>query len=256
MSVWALPRLVVGHRGGRGEGWPPENTLAAFDKARAAGARAVELDVRTCAGGEVVVFHDATLERLTVTRDKRRVAEVPFAELAGLELGGGTTIPSLADVLAWARDHDVAVNVELKHDVPSRLGLVRGAMRAWRSQPADVLWSSFDPVLLAMATAQARSSRRAFLTESRSLWTQVLDPLIRPPLVSAIHLDAMQARAGIDAFLKRGLRVGVWTINDTKEAIDLFDRGVGSVITDAPDRVLAALGGDQSGNAGLRFIRS
>jgi glycerophosphoryl diester phosphodiesterase len=41
--------------------------------------------------------------------------------------------------------------------------------------------------------------------------------------------------------LKRGLRVGVWTINDAKEAIDLFDRGVGSVITDAPDRVLAAM---------------
>jgi len=243
VSVWTLPRLVVGHRGGRGEGWPPENTLAAFDKARAAGARAVELDVRTCGGDVVVVFHDATLERLTVSGDKRRVADVPFAELAGLELHGGATIPTLADVLAWARARDVAVNVELKHDVPSRIDLVREAMKVWRAQPADVLWSSFDPILLAMTTALSASSRRAFLTESRSPWAQALDGLVRPPLVSAIHLDAKQARAGVDAFLKRGLRVGVWTINDTKVAIDLFDRGVSSVITDAPDRVLAALGG-------------
>jgi glycerophosphoryl diester phosphodiesterase len=241
VSVWTLPRLVVGHRGGRGEGWPPENTIAAFDKARAAGARAVELDVRTCAGGVVVVFHDSTLERLTVTSDKRRVADVPFAELERLELGGGATIPTLADVLAWSRERDVAVNVELKHDVPSRLDLVRGAMRAWRTHPADVLWSSFDPLLLAMTTALSGSSRRAFLTESRSRWIQALDGLVRPPLVSAIHIDEKQARAGVEAFLKRGLRVGVWTINDAKEAIDLFDRGVGSVITDAPDRVLAAM---------------
>ncbi len=242
MSVWTLPRLVVGHRGGRGDGWPPENTLSAFEKARAAGARAIELDVRTCAGGEVVVFHDATLERLTVSGDRRRVADVPFAELERLALGGGATIPALADVLGWARDHDVAVNVELKHDVPSRFDLVRGSMKAWRARRADVLWSSFDPLLLAMVTALSPSSRRALLTQSGSPWTRALDGLVRPPIVSALHLDGEQARTGVEAFLKRGLRVGVWTINDAKEAIDLFDRGVGSVITDVPDRVLAALG--------------
>jgi glycerophosphoryl diester phosphodiesterase len=241
LSVWTLPRLVVGHRGGRGDGWPPENTLAAFEMARAAGARAIELDVRTCAGGEVVVFHDETLERLTLSGDRRRVADVPFAELARLELGRGAAIPVLADVLAWARDRHVGVNVELKHDVPSRFDLVRGAMKAWRAHPADVLWSSFDPVLLAMTTALSASTRRALLTQSGSVWRRGLDGLVRPPLVSAIHLDAEQARTGVEKHLQHGLRVGVWTINDAREAIDLFDRGVGSVITDAPDRVLAAL---------------
>jgi glycerophosphoryl diester phosphodiesterase len=237
-----LPALVVGHRGGRGAGWPPENTIAAFEKARIAGARAVELDVRPCAGGQVVVFHDATLERMTVSADKRAVSDVSFAELARLDLGGGASIPALADVLEWARSHDVGVNVELKRDVPSRIDLVRETMKVFRAHPADVLWSSFDPMLLALVAGLKVSSPRALLTESGlPVWALALERLVRPPLVSAIHLDAQQAHTSISACLKRGLRVGVWTINDAEEAIALFDRGARTVITDAPDRVLAAL---------------
>jgi glycerophosphoryl diester phosphodiesterase len=242
LSVWTLPVLVVGHRGGRGTGWPPENTVAAFEKARVAGARAVELDVRTCASGQVVVFHDATLERMTVSGDKRRVSDVSFTELAKFDLGGGATIPALADVLEWARSCGVGVNVELKRDVPSRIDLLRETMNVFRAHPADVLWSSFDPMLLAGVAWLKVSSPRALLTESGlPVWALALERIVRPPLVSAIHLDAQQARASISGCLKRGLRVGVWTINDVDEAIALFDRGVRTVITDAPDRVLAAL---------------
>jgi glycerophosphoryl diester phosphodiesterase len=242
LSVWTLSPLVVGHRGGRGDGWPPENTIAAFEKARSSGARAVELDVRTCAGGDVVVFHDATLERLTASRDRRRVADVPRVELERLDLGDGAAVPTLADVLAWAHASDMAVNVELKHDVPSRSDLVGRALDVWRARSADVIWSSFDPVLLAMMTARHPSSRRALLTQSgRPAWAEALDGLVRPPLVSAVHLDAQQARAGVLGYLKRGLRVGGWTINDARDAIDFFGRGVQTVITDAPDRIVAAL---------------
>lgn len=242
MSVWTLPLLVVGHRGGRGSAWPPENTIAAFEKARLAGARAVELDARTCADGQVVVFHDATLERMTADRDKRPVSDVPFAELERLDLGRGATIPSLAAVLDWARGHDMGVNVELKRDVCSRIALVREVTKVFHAHPADVLWSSFDPMLLGVLAALDVSYRRALLVESgRPAWARGLEGLVRPPLVSAIHLDAERARTSISACLNRGLRVGVWTINEPGEAIALIERGARTVITDAPDRVIAAL---------------
>src|ERR1700744_3127380 len=99
MSAWWTAPLVVGHRGGRGPGWPPENTLPAFDQARRQGARAIELDVRTCAGGTVVVFHDDTLARMTQERDARRVADVAADDLLDVDLGGAT-IPTLDEVLA------------------------------------------------------------------------------------------------------------------------------------------------------------
>ena len=51
--------FVLGHRGARHAA--PENTLKAFDMAAAEGADGVELDVRLCQSGEVIVLHDPTL---------------------------------------------------------------------------------------------------------------------------------------------------------------------------------------------------
>jgi glycerophosphoryl diester phosphodiesterase len=241
LTAWAQAPLVVGHRGGRGAGWPAENTAGAFERARAEGARAIELDVRTCSGGEVVVFHDATLERMTGGRDGRRIEELSVEDLRQVDLGGGATVPTLASVLGWARLHAIAVNVELKHDVPSRIGLARGTLRAVRALGADVLLSSFDPSLLALAAALAPSVPRALLTQSeqpRALgavqWAS------RPPLVKALHLERTQADA-IAGAVERGLRVGVWTVNDPDEARELVRLGAASIITDAPGPMREAL---------------
>ncbi len=188
-SAWTSSPLVVGHRGGRGEGWPPENTLASFGQARTQGARAIELDVRTCAGGGVVVFHDDTLARMTHGRDPRRVSDVPEEELVGIDLGGGATIPSLRAVLAWARREGVAVNVEMKHDVPRRRSFARDTVATVVASGADVLLSSFDPLLLALAAAYAPSAARALLTQTRQQrWASTLQEVVRPPLaVRASH---------------------------------------------------------------------
>jgi glycerophosphoryl diester phosphodiesterase len=222
VSVWEEAGvLVVGHRGGRGEGWPAENTIPAFEQARSQGARAIELDVRTCGTGEVVVHHDPTP-----------------ASLAAL---AGRGVPTLSEVLEWAQSHDVAVNVEMKHDVPSRLALVDRVRRALRGTRADVLLSSFDPVLLAAAAAAMPRTRRALLTarDERPIVPSFIAAL---PYVQALHLERTQtAPAAVARYRRRGLRIGVWTVNDPREASDLAALGVETVITDAPGAVLAAL---------------
>lgn len=193
--------------------------MAAFERARAEGARAVELDVRTHAG-ELIVLHDAP---------------------DGAALPPG--VPTLAEVLAWARDADVSVNVEMKHDVPSRPALARATVRVVRESRADVLLSSFDPPLLALAAALDRGIPRALLVHAEqgraATWLQ---ERARPPLFQALHLERTQtAPAAVARYLRRGLRVGVWTVNDVREALDLDALGVASIITDAPGEVLAAL---------------
>jgi glycerophosphoryl diester phosphodiesterase len=242
MSAWWTSPLIVGHRGGRGAGWPPENTLAAFEQARGQGATAIELDVRTGAGGTVVVFHDATLARMTGERDPRRVSEVPESELLGIDLGGAT-IPTLAAVLAWARASNVAVNVEMKHGVPRRRTLVRATLDAVRTSGADVLLSSFDPSLLSLAAALAPSVPRAFLTEAEQpAWAKALQEAARPPFVQVLHLERTAATADLVArYRRRGLRVGAWTVNDPAEARELIRFGVASIITDHPGELLGAL---------------
>ncbi len=221
MSIWRQSPLVVGHRGGRGEGWPLENTLDAFEQARAHGARAIELDVRTFEG-RVIVQHDTPGRGATL--DPR--------------------VPDLRAVLDWARGHDVAVNVEMKHDVASRAELASKTVDIVRASRADVLLSSFDPALLVMAAARAAAVPRALLAHAaQPRWASVVQEGLRPPLVEAIHLERTQTDPRlVRRYLRRGLRVGVWTVNDPREAADLVSLGVASVITDAPGVILAVLG--------------
>lgn len=221
-SVWGRSPLVVGHRGGRGEGWPRENTLAAFERARAEGATAIELDVRTHEG-EVIVHHDPT--------------RAPLRELR-------PEVPTLGEVLAWAREQDVAVNVEMKHDVPNRWALARATARIVLASGADVLFSSFDPALLVLAAGLAPRVERALLVHAgQERWADAVMERARPPFVHAIHLERTQTDPrDVARYRSRGLRVGVWTVNDPAEARDLAAVGVASIITDAPGAVLAALG--------------
>jgi glycerophosphoryl diester phosphodiesterase len=243
VSVWATSPLVVGHRGGRGEGWPAENTLEAFEMAHAQGARAIELDVRACADGAAIVFHDETLARMTSGRRDDRVRDLRWGELRGIDLGRGARAPSLAEALAWARDRDVAVNVELKHDVPDRLALARAAASAILARGADVLLSSFDPLLLAMVGAAAPRIPRALLVHAgQPLWASALQEAARPWLARSLHLEHAQAAPRrIARYLRRGLRLGVWTVNEPRDAAELVREGVATIITDAPGAVLGAL---------------
>jgi glycerophosphoryl diester phosphodiesterase len=243
VSLWARSPLVVGHRGGRGDGWPPENTLRAFERAYEQGARAIELDVRTCAGGEVVVFHDETLERVTQGRDRRRVRDLTWEHLAAVDLRDSATIPTLVAALAWARTRGVAVNVEMKHDVPHRSSLARATLADIRASGADVLLSSFDPFLLAMAAVSGLAVPRALLTHARQRRTaDALQELARPPVVRALHVERAQATAeALARYRRRGLRIGVWTVNDPDEARQLVRLGAATIISDRPGDILRAL---------------
>ena len=108
---------ILGHRGASRDA--PENTLAAFELALAQGADGVELDARLCGSGEVVVFHDQRLERLTGATGK--VADTPWSALKALEVRAGPPgsapgrIPLLAEVLAGL-PRTALINVELKSE--------------------------------------------------------------------------------------------------------------------------------------------
>jgi glycerophosphoryl diester phosphodiesterase len=246
MSAWETAPLVVGHRGGRGAGWPPENTIEAFEHARGQGAVAVELDVRASADGQAIVFHDPTLARLTGGRDARHVEGLAASELRAVDLdrgAAGARIPSLADALAWARDRGVAVNVELKYDVPRLGDVARAATRAVRDTGADVLFSSFDPRLLAWVAVLAPRVPRAYLTHAgQRRWADAAREVLRPPVVRALHLEEREASPeALERYRRRGFRVGVWTVNDPVAARRLAAGGVGSIITDSPGTILQAL---------------
>jgi glycerophosphoryl diester phosphodiesterase len=236
--------LVIGHRGVRRAG-VVENTLDAFEAAIRDGAEAVELDARVCASGELVVLHDPTLARVTGGADDRAAADLPLIEISRVDLPGGARVPSLAEVLAFARGRGLPVNVELKHDVPSRAASIRAAARllgGW-DRAHGILVSSFDPAILAGLRLLAPRLPRALLVH-RSRWEDVAAAAARTALFDAVHVERVLTRPDlVRALLARGLVVNVWTVNDPAEARDLAALGVHGLITDDPAEVRAALDG-------------
>lgn len=98
------------HRGLHGDG-VPENSLLSFELAAAAGY-GIELDIQLSKDGEVVVFHDGTLQRMTGVDGK--VCDFTLDELSGLRLAGtDERIPTLKEVLALV-DGRVPMLIELK----------------------------------------------------------------------------------------------------------------------------------------------
>ncbi len=115
--------LNVAHRGA--SAYAPENTLEAFELAIAQGADVIELDVRLTRDGELVVMHDAFVERTTNGRGEVRL--MTLDEILVLDAGywfgetwRGTRVPTLREVLERLADRAL-VDVELKDGVSLEL---------------------------------------------------------------------------------------------------------------------------------------
>ena len=109
---------VAAHRGLSSD--YPENTMAAFRAAIAAGVDQIETDIRVSKDGELVLIHDATVDR--TTNGHGRVDEMTFDELRALDAGKirgmegqGHQIPTLKEFMDLVKDlPEMTVDLELK----------------------------------------------------------------------------------------------------------------------------------------------
>jgi len=228
--VWA-------HRGDSAHA--PENTMRAFDLARAAGADGIELDVRFDGDHHVVVFHDRELERLT--GQPGRLEWLSAAERAQLRVGG-EPVPLLAEVLAST---PLEVDVEIKATRVGRMGaLVAATAKVIReSGAADrVLVSSFDPVaLLQMHRALPDVAIGYLFSDAQAL------PLRRGWVgnwmgATLLHPQSTLCTAdSVRAWHTAGLPINAWTVDDPAELIRLARLGVDGVFANDPAHAIAVL---------------
>ncbi|MEQ8861554.1 MAG: glycerophosphodiester phosphodiesterase family protein [Pseudomonadales bacterium] len=219
--------VVIGHRGAAG--LVAENTLPSFRRAYACGVNAVELDVYTVAG-ELVVFHDETLDR--TTDGTGTLLGQSLDSLRRLDAGGGWPVPFLTEVVAELPT-GVGLNVELKGPETA------APAAAFIARRPDVDWlvSSFDHRQLADFR---RLDRRTRVAPLFNRWREDAWKV-------AAELDAwavnLSRRAATTERLQRagelGLRVFVYTINDLESARALIANGASGVFTDLPDRIAA-----------------
>jgi glycerophosphoryl diester phosphodiesterase len=234
--------LIIAHRGASAV--ETENTVPAFARARADGADGVELDVMTCATGEVVVFHDDDLARLAGRPE--RIADTPLSVLRAATLKAGAKIPTLEEALE-ACGPDLLVNVELKARGRGAAGLAplvdRVAGIVERAGAGErVLVSSFHPWAVRLWIRRLPAVPAGLLFEHQS-WL----PLRRAWAAAWLRPFALNPEfvlcsgERVAGWHHRGYMVNVWTVDDPAMLAACRRMSVDGVITNDPARSRALL---------------
>lgn len=237
--------LLFAHRGCSADA--PENSVAAFDLAAERGIPGVELDVQQCKSGEVVVFHDFTLKR--ITGKDGLVVEHTRAELASLDAGAwfaerfrGERIPLLSELFE-RHGRQFYFDIEIKHGKKRPTALEPELLRLIRKHQMEkrCLVSSFNPfaVRTMRFLAPWLPTALIFSTDREVPWLLrrgagrfLSAPLLYKPSYSQLTKPS--------AFLAKGLLQGAvipWTVNDPQEAQRLLAAGAAGLISDRPEQL-------------------
>lgn len=259
MAFFAAPRpRVFGHRGAAGVA--PENTQPSFALAAALGVSYLELDVHATRDGEIVVLHDARLDR--TTNGEGPVGERSWSEVATLDAGWhfthdgrsfpyrgqGVRVPRLADVLTAFPGH--RFNIEIKQSEPPIVAATLAVLAAAGALERTLLAAEHDDIMAAIrdavgdrvATGMSVGDVLAFIDRLwRDDWTGYV-PAGRALQVPPAHGDVeIVTAASVAAAHRVGLEVHVWTINDAVEIERLLDLGVDGVMSDLPGLAIEAV---------------
>jgi glycerophosphoryl diester phosphodiesterase len=250
----------VAHRGG--SALAPENTLAAFDRAAALGADAIETDVRLSSDGVVMVFHDEDTARLTGapgTIEGRTAEEIgtldaawAFSPDGGATFplrGAGVRIPSFAEALR--RHPRMRFNVDAKGD---EAALADGLAQAIRDARAEdrVCVGSFHDAQAERLGALLPGVCRFLPQEAATRHVLAAKGAAPADLLPAGYdladlphrmddLVVVEA-AVVEHFHRLAIPVHVWTVDDEEEMRGLLAIGVDGIVTDRPDVLARVLG--------------
>jgi glycerophosphoryl diester phosphodiesterase len=240
--------LVFAHRGGRAIA--PENTVIAFDAGVAAGADGLEFDVHLARDGEVVVIHDATLERTTdgignvSARSAAELDGVLATRRFGVDLehqwpGASSGVPTLPAVLAR---YPIALIIEMKGEDPRLGSAVVDCVRRAGAGHRVCLGSFSDAVLAAARQAGPELATSAGRAEGlRALQRSWLG--LSPGTVPYRALQVPERSGRLRVVSRRFIRavhrshcaIQVWTVNVEADMRRLFNWGVDGIVTDRPD---------------------
>jgi glycerophosphoryl diester phosphodiesterase len=248
--------LIIAHRGA--SALAPENTLAAFAKAIADGAEGIEFDVRL-AKDEVIVFHDATLGRLTENR--RLVSSFTVEELQKFDIGSwfnrlrpdlanerfaDERIPTLERLLTFLKDFKGLIYIELKCRESEIEKLVKSVCKLISDSHLlpQIIVKSFQ----LEAIPQIR--RACPQVKTAALFAPKIMTILRKEkrLVNIAHeLGAemisvhfsLATRKLMKKAEKRNLPVTIWTADNPRWLKRASNLGIFAIITNNPARLLA-----------------
>ena len=224
--------MVIGHRGAMGH--ETENTLASVQKALDLGVDMIEIDVFKIESGEILVFHDERVDRLTNGGGK--IEEYNIVDARKLILDGNHSIPMLQDVLKLV-DKRVKMNIELKGaNTADRVNFIIESYIKRNGWTLDqFLISSFNWDELRSFRSLNPDIAIAVLVEGDPLKALAVAKELN---AEAINPDYLQLNEQIvDSIHEAGFEVYTWTVNAPAEIRRMKKIGVDGIFSDYPERI-------------------
>lgn len=236
---------IIAHRGNSSA--CHENTMAAFERAVADGADAIEFDVRLTEDRVWVVHHDLDIvdgaSRVTIRSS-------PLEDILRLRVGPNRdAIPRLDDFLIWARDRRIGLvfDIKDKEGIPE---LVTTVERVGFTNP--VIYSSFHrSALKELEELRPSWTRGLIVGDPRSGLARrfLLNSIVRWSVrhrITSLHLDEhWVVPSALTRMREAGLRLAVWTVDDPIRMSILAALEIDAVITNRPDLARITLRGDR-----------
>ena len=237
--------LNIAHRGF--SGMYPENTLLAFEKALELGVDAIELDVQLSSDGELVIFHDEVLVRITGEKGllkSRTLRDLRTLDASGEFKGvyGVNRIPTLDEYFELITGKDILTLVELKNSMVCYPGLeekVAEGVHRFNQQQNVILYSANHPSVMHFGRI-APDVRLLFPFDN---WIFDYGAYCRRHGVSLCmpYFRALTPEVMAE-FNENGVSVYPWTVDETPDMQQMVDLGVAGMLTNRPDRLQALLG--------------
>ena len=231
--------LIIGHRGAKGH--VAENTLPSIGRAMELGVDGIEIDIFLCKSGELVVFHDKKLDRLTNAQGY--IESLEYDSIKRISVLGQYKIPTLDEVLELI-DGKVFLNIELKGggtaEPTHKLLTAVLKQKKWRAD--QFIISSFNWKELKLFHGLNQEIPIAVLTDA--------DPLDAMPIAQELKAQAINPsfealnQKNVKKIQQAGYKVFPYTINNPKDIQKMMFLKVDGIITDYPERVNEALSAD------------
>ncbi len=222
---------VTAHRGA--SAFFPENTMAAFQGALDFSADWIELDVQQSKDKQVFVMHDRSFFRTTGVR--KMSWELDYSEIEQLDAGSffsqkyaGERIPLLEEVIDFAKENNIRLNIELKPG----------------SQDVDIEKRVVDIIVekefqdQCVVTSQVYECLQKVKSYNEEILTVYVTSFAYGNVIHLSAADAFSVEASsitpgmVSRIHNAGKQIYAWTVNSRKRINRMIDLNVDNIITD------------------------
>ena len=232
--------LILGHRGAKA--YYAENTLLSFENAINQGADGIELDIHYSKDGQIMVFHDFTLDRMCGV--KGAVHEMTTAELKELKVtfkNQKEEIPTLEEVLMLLTALQEKFNKKLILNVEFKAGSdfypnieERTLALCYKYLPKDqLIFSSFDHYALKKIKEMDSQAQTGILTTCSMVEPWEYIKKLNANFYHPNHLTLTEDR--LNEFASSNIQLNPYTVNDPNYARLFIQKNIHAIISDTPD---------------------